>query len=195
MNPPTLPRPIHATPLNRALMLAGVTAGCLLLAACQHQDGAAQSSAIRDPQPAPLERPDPVTSARAALAEFVESEGGAGVPEYREAWVDLDADGTEDVLMLLDDPAWCTAGGCPLLVFHGEADGSYRLVTRADHTRAPIAATGRRSSGWQDLIVGIDDGGAPGSVALQFNGEGYPSDPTLSATLSASPSSATTLLQ
>lgn len=195
MNTRTLVRPLPAMRLRDAMLLPGIAAGCVLLAACQHQDGATQASAMRNAEPAPIERPDPVASARSALAEFVEAEGGAGVPEYREAWVDLDADGTEDVLMLLDDPAWCTAGGCTLLVFHGEADGSYRLVTRADHTRAPIAATGKRSSGWQDLIVGIDDGGAPGSVALQFNGEGYPSDPTLSATLSASPSSATTLLQ
>ena len=105
-------------------------------------------------------------------------------PPYREARSDLDGDGTDDLLMLLDDPLWCDADGCPLLVFHGEADGSYTLVGRTDTTHAPIALGKHRNNGWHDLLVGVGGGTTQaGTVALQFDGEGYPVDPTMVALL------------
>ena len=92
--------------------------------------------------------------------------------------------GTDDLLMLLDDPLWCDADGCPLLVFHGEADGSYTLVGRTDTTHAPIALGKHRNNGWHDLLVGVGGGTTQaGTVALQFDGEGYPVDPTMVALL------------
>jgi putative lipoprotein len=103
---------------------------------------------------------------------------------HRDAQVDLDGDGRKDLLMLLEDRNWCGSGGCTLLVFH-HGERGYDLVTRASPVQLPVAISPRVHSGWHDLLVGVGGGGTvAGTVALQFNGSGYPSNPTLLALLS-----------
>ena len=78
----------------------------------------------------------------------------------------------------------CSGGGCTLLVFHNQREDGYRLVTQASLAHPPIALGPQRHSGWRDLLVGVGgDGTQAGTVALQYNGEGYPANPTLLALL------------
>ena len=166
---------------RRPVLFAG--AALTLLAAGCHSPELAEVQ-TPPPAPAPVQRMDPRIAAEQALIAYMESEGADEAPQYREARADLDDDGTGGLLMLLDDPVWCGPDGCPLLVFHGEADGSYTLVGRTDTTRAPIALGKHRNNGWHDLLVGVGGGTIQGgTVALQFDGEGYPGDPTMVALL------------
>lgn len=176
--------------LAAVLLSGGLLAGCdggpaLDLATHDIDEGAA---ATLTPGARELPLPEPVlTPAQqrdAALSALLASRQIEEVPRYAAATTDLDADGVDDLLMLLDDPAWCDRGGCSLLVFHGDADAGYRLVTQTSATHAPIAVSPQRHNGWHDLLVGVGGGGTQaGTVALQFNGESYPSNPALLALL------------
>ncbi|MGQ4660920.1 hypothetical protein [Lysobacter sp. F6437] len=134
----------------------------------------------------PLPEPEvtPAQQRDAALSAFLESRQVSETPGYRDARADLDGDGVDDLLLLLDGPSWCGSGGCTLLVFHNGGEDGYRLVTQTSVTHAPIAVGPQRHNGWHDLLVGVGGGGTQGgTVALQFNGEAYPSNPTLLALL------------
>jgi len=181
----------HRYPVIVACALLGLLAGC--------NNGPALNLATHDinqaggPMPAGasmtrLPLPEPVLSPAqqrdAALATFLEAEQVEEVPSYRYAAADLDGDGGDELLLLLEDPNWCGSGGCSLLVFHGEGEDGYRLVTRTRVTRAPIRLSPQRHNGWHDLLVGVGGGGTQaGTVALQFDGDGYPDNPTLLALL------------
>jgi len=167
------PRPAPAAP-------TALLAACLL-AACGGRDADADASAEPAAPPAPVV--DDATRARNALAEFLAERDIREVPEHREAFVDLDGDGREDLLMLLDDPNWCGSGGCTLLVFRNQPDG-FELVTETSVTRPPIAVSNQRHAGWHDLLVNVGGGGLEsGTVALQYDGTGYPPDPSVMAIL------------
>ncbi|KGM54379.1 hypothetical protein N799_09500 [Lysobacter arseniciresistens ZS79] len=171
-----LPTPASVLPASAAVLL--------LCAGCRAPELAEIQTA--PPAPAPLAAPtlDPRIAAEQALVAFMETAGTDEAPQYRQARADLDGDGTGDLLMLIDDPLWCDADGCPLVVFQGQADGSYTLIGRTDTTHPPIALGKHRNNGWHDLLVGVGGGTIQGgTVALQYDGEGYPGDPTMVALL------------
>jgi len=120
-----------------------------------------------------------------ALEMFLASRSIREVPARTDGTVDLDGDGTKDLLMLLDDQNWCQVDGCTLLVFHGGKDG-YKLVSQSMSVRAPIAVGARTNRGWHDLLVNVGGGDEAGTVALEFDGTGYPADPTMAALLDPS---------
>ena len=175
--------PILATLLG--LALAGCD-GVPALEVSTPNAGGQEAVAANDSTALPLPDPvlGPVDRRKAALATFLEERQVGEVPTHRDASVDLDGDGAEELLMLLDDPNWCSGGGCTLLVFHNQREDGYRLVTQASLAHPPIALGPQRHSGWRDLLVGVGgDGTQAGTVALQYNGEGYPANPTLLALL------------
>lgn len=176
--------------LAAVLLSGGLLAGCdggpaLNLATHdidENHEEFAETASSQLPLPEPVLTP--AQQRDAALSAFLASRQVEEVPDYRAATTDLDADGVDDLLMLLDDPNWCDDGGCSLLVFHAEDDAGYRLVTQTTVTHAPIAVSAQRHNGWHDLLVGVGGGGnQAGIVALQFNGESYPTNPTLLALL------------
>lgn len=170
--------------LCSAALLAGCNGGPALDLATTDIGGTVVSAPGTRELPLPEPVLTPAQQRDAALSAFMASRQIAEVPSYRAAHADLDADGVDDLLMLLDDPNWCGNGGCSLLVFHGDGDAGYRLVTQTTVTRAPIAVGVQRHNGWHDLLVGVGgDGTQAGTVALQFDGEGYPRNPTLLAML------------
>ncbi len=172
-----------AAALLSGSLLVGCDGGPVLDLAIQDiDDGTSALAPNQLPLPEPM--PTPAQQRDVALSAFLESRQIREVPNYREAAVDLDEDGVDDLLMLLEGPNWCDRAGCSLLVFHGDADEGYRLVTQTTVTHAPIAVSGQRHNGWHDLLVGVGGSGTQaGTVALQFNGESYPTNPTLLAML------------
>jgi hypothetical protein len=169
-------RPGPAARLLGALLVA------LSMAACDRgeapADGGEQAVALPPPPP-----PDPATRAANALARFLEEREIREVPAHRDAFVDLDGDGRDDLLMLLEDPNWCGTGGCTLLVFR-QGEAAFELVTETSVTNPPIAVATQRHSGWHDLLVNVGGGGLePGTVVLQHDGTGYPDNPSLMAAL------------
>lgn len=164
-----------------ALAVAALASGCEGAPSWDVDEGRSrggtESTAAGDGPPAVQETPD------MALADFLAAENIAETPVHRDARVDLDGDGREDLLMLLEDRNWCGSGGCTLLVFHN-GDTGYRLLSRTRPARPPVAVSPRVHNGWHDLLVGVGGGGTvAGTVALQFDGSGYPDNPALLALL------------
>lgn len=95
-------------------------------------------------------------------------------PQYRHALVDLNDDGTQDAIVLLEGSAWCGSGGCTMLVLQGR-DNGYAKVSRSTVTNPPIRVAESRHQGWRDLIV--DSDGA--SRVMRFAGQGYPLNPSM----------------
>lgn len=147
--------------------------------------GDAQASASSGIElPLPELAMSPAKQRDTALAAFLEARQVGETPGYRDAQVDLDGDDLDDLLLLLDGPSWCASGGCTLLVFHNGGNEGYRLVTQTSVSHPPIAVSRQRHNGWHDLLVGVGGAGTQGgTVALQFNGESYPGDPSLLALL------------
>lgn len=161
-------------------------AACLL-AACDG-DPAASGAAGVPPGTTAIEAmplpPDAGARAGAALEAVMAEREIREVPAHRHAAVDLDGDGTDDLLVLLDDPAWCTEAGCTLFVFHRQ-DGSDAPIAQVENVRAPVAVAAQTHGGWRDILVTVGGvaGIPPGTVALPHDGIGYPEDPTLMAAL------------
>jgi hypothetical protein len=91
---------------------------------------------------------------------------------------DLNGDGREEALVLMQARSWCGTGGCTLFVLT-PVRGGWRTVTRMTVTSAPVRVLATRSRGWRDLAVAVGGGGIRGGEAiLRFNGRTYPSNPT-----------------
>ena len=98
--------------------------------------------------------------------------------EYRAAGVDLDGDGTDEVVAHVIGPDVCGTGGCQTYVFQADGD-SLRQVTSMSVSRTPVAVSVERSNGWLDLLVQVSGGGAEaGTARMKHTGRGYPTNPT-----------------
>ena len=103
---------------------------------------------------------------------------------YIEAFVDLNGDRHEEVIVRLVGRTSCGSGGCTMLVLTPE-DGSYRLVNRTTITNPPIRALNTATNGWRDLSVIVTGGGVNRGfeARLRFDGEAYPRSPFLAEVL------------
>jgi hypothetical protein len=96
-----------------------------------------------------------------------------------DAQVDLNSDGTPEIVSLIAGPMVCGTGGCPLLVFSTGPEG-YRLVSRLSVVQPPVRLAPRSSNGWRNLVVGIGGGGlAAGNAELKYDGTAYPTNATV----------------
>jgi hypothetical protein len=106
---------------------------------------------------------------------------------YSVALSDLDGDGHPEALiyaMATSDGGGradlCGSGGCNLYILSLTQTG-YRKVTNTTITQLPIRVLPSISHGWHDLGVQVAGGGViPGYEArLRFDGQGYPSNPSV----------------
>lgn len=97
---------------------------------------------------------------------------------YDIARTDLNADGKEDVLALMNGRSGYTgSGGATMFVLKATADG-FESLGSIKVVREPIHARKSVHNGFRDLLVGVRGGGAePGLSALQFDGKAYPASP------------------
>jgi hypothetical protein len=112
----------------------------------------------------------------------------AGVPgsdegrttRYSSAFVDLNDDGTQEVVVYLTSDGWCGSGGCTTLILAPEGS-SYRVVTKIPITRPPIRILATKSNGWHDISVRVQGGGIIHAyeAKLSFDGKTYPSNPSI----------------
>ena len=103
-----------------------------------------------------------------------------GPTNYSSAFVDLNDDGTREVIVYVTGRGWCGTGGCLMLIL--EPDGpAYTVIARTGISWPPIRVLTTKSNGWHDLTVAAAGGGMqPGYEAeLSFNGETYPSNPSV----------------
>jgi len=98
---------------------------------------------------------------------------------HQTARIDLNGDGHQDALVLLQNPMYyCGTGGCTMLVFKGTKSG-FEFVSRSTLIRSPVLVSDTKTHGWRDLLVEVSGGGAtPKKVALKFTGGKYPLNPS-----------------
>ncbi|ART79409.1 hypothetical protein [Oceanisphaera avium] len=111
------------------------------------------------------------------IAEFSEQ---ADI-KYHQARVDLNEDGIDDVVVLLQGAKWCGSGGCTFLVLEGRAANDnprfpvYKILSQSTVTQAPIRVSEVENQGFKNLIVHSDGQ----EKLLEFDGERYPPNPSL----------------
>lgn len=106
----------------------------------------------------------------AAISHFADQK----YPVFKHTFVNLNNDGVDDAIVLLQGSSWCAADGCVMLVFRGMGTG-FRVLSKSAATLENIRVSTSHSNGWLDLIVHSD--GA--ERLLQFDGMNYPPDPSI----------------
>jgi hypothetical protein len=126
----------------------------------------------------------PVAADEAAVKAFLVehlSEGGqyeVGPANVAMASIDLNADGSDEVIVYLMGQYWCGSGGCNAYVLEASGD-SYAIRMETSVTQTPIGVLETSTNGWADLFVSVGGGGMPGGqVTLAFDGTAYPDNPT-----------------
>jgi hypothetical protein len=100
------------------------------------------------------------------------------VNPHRTALIDLNGDGRQDALVLMQNSYWCGSGGCTMLVFKGTKSG-FKFVSSSTLIRGPVLVSATKTHGWRDLIVEVSGGGmAAKQVALKYTGKKYPRNPS-----------------
>ena len=136
---------------------------------------------------APQTRQDLKPALQKAITQFIQAEK---VPIDEEHtffadFVDLNGDSTPDALAILTGPYWCGTGGCTMLVFQGE-DKNFNLVSSSTLVRPPLTVSETKTEGWRDLVLTVSGGGVPAkTVALKFDGQKYPRNPSVQSALTA----------
>lgn len=115
------------------------------------------------------------------LGDAIATQAGAGGAQYRHALADLNGDGVDDAVVLLDSGESCGPSGCALLVFRGGRDG-YNLVSRTTSAKAPVSIATTHTNGWSDLVVNSP---GIGDVLVVFETYGYSANAALAMVPSA----------
>lgn len=93
-------------------------------------------------------------------------------------FADLNDDGADEALAYVLGQNWCGSGGCNAYVIT-PTDGGFSVVMESTVTQTPIGVLKTSTNGWSDIFVSVSGGGVPsGRVAMKFDGERYPRNPT-----------------
>ncbi|MCT0226024.1 hypothetical protein [Synechococcus sp. CS-1328] len=102
----------------------------------------------------------------------------AGNLRYAYNRVDLNGDGSEEVVATVIGPMVCGTGGCPLLIFQSQ-HGTLEPISRMTLFKDPLIVTDRVRSGWKELISRVRINAGHGYYALlAHNGSSYPTNPS-----------------
>lgn len=133
------------------------------------------TTVAQTPSPAAAQLLDAV---HAYVSPFDETEENV---QIQTEWADLNGDGVDDALVYLNAPSWCGSGGCTVLVFEAVTGdeaiaelGPFRAAAEISLMHGPVVVAQTQHEGWADLVVEQRDGTR---VALQFDGETYPTSP------------------
>jgi len=122
------------------------------------------------------------TDVRTFLKAYLQNEvGGADIGPTKVAisFFDLNGDGKDEAIVYIVGSMWCGSGGCNALVLT-PSDATFDVTMNASVTRTPIGVLNTSSNGWRDLFVSIAGGGIEaGTVAMKFDGNSYPDNPTV----------------
>ncbi len=101
-----------------------------------------------------------------------------GALRYAYDRVDLNGDGSPEIVATVLGPYTCGTGGCNFYVFRTGPKGP-ALISRMTLFRPPLIVAERKHRGWNDLIVNVrQDAGHGGYAVLSFDGKRYPSNPS-----------------
>ncbi|HTA65994.1 MAG TPA: hypothetical protein VK753_10865 [Xanthomonadaceae bacterium] len=114
----------------------------------------------------------------------------SATPHFRYGLADLDFDGVDDAVVLIQDRRYCSSGGCPMLVFHGTREG-FKPLSSSTIANEPIRVSIATHYGWKILIFTTAGRGA---ALLRFDGSRYSRNPSVQTKASASDLSVATTL-
>lgn len=115
----------------------------------------------------------PATEQERNLSTAISHFSDQKYPEFKYTFVNLNNDGVDDAIVLLQGSSWCADEGCVMLVLRGVGAG-FRVISKSTETLESIRVSTSHSNGWLDIIV--HSGGA--ERLLQFDGMDYPSNPS-----------------
>ena len=95
---------------------------------------------------------------------------------YEVAFDDLNGDGQQEALVLLNGLDWCGSGGCTMLIFKGKPNQTFEFLSKTTLVDSPVYSTTYVSNGWKQLLVYSRK---HGQVMLRFDGAAYPFNPSL----------------
>jgi len=151
----------------------------LALTACSSGDGAPANDETVAAEVAESEVAEGPSREEDIQHYLLQSYPDAAPMRYALAWHDLDGDGADEAIVHLMSPYFCGSGGCNTLVLT-QAGPMWSEVANISVSRTPIGVAETSTNGWQDLIVAIGGGGGEaGNALLKFDGEAYPSNPTV----------------
>ncbi len=164
------------------------------------------SGPVSRPASAPAERPAPPPRASAppahaapaagrttlrgatieqAMAQFLAHDRGGKDVRHVVERIDLNGDGRDDALVLLQSRRHCSARGCTLLVFE-RVDDAFELHSRLLLGRTPLIATESHTGGWRDLVAPMTSPTAGMRLmVVKHTARGYPDDPAQLAAVPA----------
>ncbi|WED27619.1 hypothetical protein L3V77_05120 [Vibrio sp. DW001] len=94
---------------------------------------------------------------------------------YLTGSADLNGDGIAEHIVLMQDLYFCGSGGCTAVMFDNEGN----VINRMTVVKNPVVLADSYRNGWQDFIVWSN--GA--HRVMSYNGESYPSNPSLEPTV------------
>jgi hypothetical protein len=119
------------------------------------------------------------------MAQFLAHDRGAKDVRHVVERIDLNGDGTEDALVLLQSRRHCSARGCTLLVFE-RVGHAFELHSRLLLGRTPLIATESHTGGWRDLVAPMTSPTAGMRLmVVKHTARGYPDDPAQLAAVPA----------
>ena len=97
---------------------------------------------------------------------------------------DLNEDDKLEVIVYLVGAYSCGTGGCTTLIFQS-FDSDYRLISNLTLVNNPIIVSNKKTNGWHDLNLYISGVGINSNYhVVSFDGQEYPSNPSLQPKLS-----------
>lgn len=98
--------------------------------------------------------------------------------------IDLNGDGNDEIFTYLIGTAVSGSGGSTALIIDGE---NYDVISNFTLVQNPVLISENKTNGWNDIIMQVSGGGAESSyVKMQFDGDNYPSNPSLAPELDES---------
>lgn len=127
--------------------------------------------------PAPSRESLRAATVEEAMAQFLAHDRGSKDVRHVVERIDLNGDGTEDALVLLQSRRHCSARGCTLLVFE-RVGNAFELHSRLLLGRTPLIAAESHTGGWRDLVAPMTSPTAGMRLmVVKHTGRGYPDDP------------------
>lgn len=157
--------------MRRLLLIA-----TLALSACGGGDIAYVAPAAQD------------TAVHYAIRNYIASQGGPPNTQFQYVLEDMNGDGADDIVALFTLPYnyWCGLSGCTMAVLAADG-GGYMPISQIDSVHGPIVLTTRSTYGWRDIAMRASGTSLRDrDVAMRFNGQTYPNNPTGQADLGES---------
>ncbi|PFG11953.1 hypothetical protein [Bacillus sp. es.036] len=104
---------------------------------------------------------------------------GADSIRYYYNKIDFNNDQIPETFVYLVGPMVCGTGGCSGLLLE-EKNGDYTVKSRFSLVRTPVIIQNETTNGWKNIVMYVAGGGIePGYHKLKFDGENYPSNPSV----------------